>query len=326
MTPSVPNHRAVLETPPTDAEASPSLASSPGQQATPPVPSGLRCKLTQALLDDAVLAEDGHSYNQQAWLAYTAAHPHALVSPATMQPVSACVVPNRHLKTLASEWRAWHAAQPPHARPFGLSDWVEDNLKGEVMQQPVALPDGMVCDLSTARDLIFGNPQHPGRSLVDETVTFTASQKVLRDLNVLELSEAVLGHPPGTLPRTYVVPTIAAMLGSRVTPLNMQVPGPAAGPPVLGAPVVQPLQRRQDARVVQGVAGVLAAAYVGVAVAPLFIGVGLAEGAWGTHAPKGVIDGLCIGGPLWLAACFILIAATRGPRRAPPVALGANAV
>ena len=189
MTPSASMSRAVPESPPTDAELASKAASSPAGCATPQVPSGLRCKLTEALLEDAVLAEDGHSYNRSAWLAYTAAHPHALVSPATMQPVSARAVPNRHLKTLASEWRTWHAAQPPHAQPFDMSDWVEDNLKGEVMQQPVALPDGMVCDLSTARDLIFANPQHPGRSLVDATVTFNASQKVLRDLNVLELSE-----------------------------------------------------------------------------------------------------------------------------------------
>ena len=238
------------------------------------VPAGLRCKITGAILQDAVLAEDGYTYNQSAWQAHVQQHPHTLRSPVTHQPVSALAVPNRNLKTIAAEWNIWQAAQPPHAEVFDMERWIEDPFTREVMREPVVLPDGMVCDKETARKDVFNHALHPGRSFLDENFTFDREQKLLRDLNLLELSEAVLGCAPGTLPRTYVIPTIASMLPRPALHISAASGGNLAPRAVAGVP--QAPQQNAAGPVKRAV---ITGAWLGVALTSLATGVSAASGA-----------------------------------------------
>ena len=257
--------------------------------ARPPVPAGLRCKLSQRLLeDDAVLAGDGYTYSKSAWDTYTRAHPHALKSPVTHQPVSAAVVPSRHIKTVAAEWRAWHDASPAPTLPFDMVKWVKD-FDWEVMRQPVLLPDGVICDLETARSMIFNNTVHPGRSWVNREVTFDASQKLLRDLNTLELAEEAMGVPKGAWPRTYVVPSIASMLPRSPQALGATLGTdlPQEGPRALAHHALEQSvapARRQTQHVIRderyGTHALLVGVGFGVALAPLVTGVAAYLGAF----------------------------------------------
>ena len=308
-------------------------------------PSGLRCQLTQAPLEDAVLAEDGYTYNRPAWQAHVQAHPRVLLSPVTHQLVSPGVVPNRHLKNIVAEWRAWHAAQPPHAQPFDMEGWVEDFVTKEVMREPVALPDGMVCDKETARLHIFKHPQHPGRSMLDQRVTFDPQQKMLRDLNVLQLSEAVLGYEPGTLSRVYVLPSIASML-PRTTPSMAAVGGgafvgavgggvqpPAApGPAALAVQAPNPHNPRPNCA-----RGVWLGLIAGAAVAPLIVGLaaecGVFDAAIGANRGKSLGVFLLFLTAPWAAAMFAITSSAgcldqrrNRPRRAAAAPVGAAAV
>ncbi len=273
LMPSAPTWDPVVHDPRPASEVS---SPANGAVAVAEVPPGLRCQLTHAPLEDAVLAEDGYTYNRQAWQAHVQAHPHGLLSPVTHQRVLPTVMPNRHLKNIVAEWHAWHAAQPPHARSFDMEGWVEDFVTKEVMQKPVALPDGMVCDEETARLHIFNHPQHPGRSMLDQRMTFNPQQKMLRDLNVLQLSEAVLGHAPGTLSRSYVLPSIAAML-----PRTAPAADPGAQPQAAPGPAPLAIQAANPARRGRGAVQVLVGALTGcVMVAPLGLAIAAETGAF----------------------------------------------
>ena len=168
------------------------------------IPPGLRCKLSGERLVNPVLARDGYSYERAHWDRWVEHHPHDLRSPVTGAPVSPTVVEQRHLRA---------AAQEQALGRTDLAPWVRDIATLEAMRQPVRMPDGLVCDAASVQPLMFSAARR-GRSLLDPNRQFSSHEKIVPDLNLLELSEAVQGCTPYALPRCYVVPCMAALLRS----------------------------------------------------------------------------------------------------------------